>query len=275
MGDRLRWCGHSTVWWEQGGVGLLTDPVLTSRVAHLRRRAGPAPVLPRAPDIVLLSHLHADHLHVASLRRLRGATAFVVPVGATRFIRRALGPGFAARCIELPVGEQWRYGPVVVRAVPAAHHRGRHPWSAHRADAVGYLVGGARRVWFAGDTGLHPDMADFGPVDLALVPVGGWGPTLGPGHLDPARAVEAVRRVAARAAVPIHFGTFWPVGCARVRPDLFHEPGARFAAEAAAALPELAVTLLAPGEETTLPSAGAWPDEVAGPPGRSAGGDDR
>ena len=29
-------------------------------------------------------------------------------------------------------------------------------------------------------------------VDVALLPVWGWGPTLGPGHLDPQRAAEAV-----------------------------------------------------------------------------------
>ncbi|GGJ82734.1 membrane protein [Pilimelia anulata] len=257
MAERLVWWGHSTVWWEQQGVTLLTDPVLTDRLAHLRRRRGPTPALPGPPDVVLISHLHADHLHVPSLRRLAGTRHVVLPVGAAAFVRRALGARAAARCVELPAGREWSAGPLTIRAVPAAHPYGRHPWSRRRAAAVGYVVSGRRRVWFAGDTALHPEMAVFGPVDLALVPVGGWGPTLGPGHLDPVGAVEAVRRVGARRAIPIHFGTFWPVGLDAVRPHLFFDPGGRFAAEAAARLPGVAVTLLHPGAATELDPAPA------------------
>ncbi|HEX5741370.1 MAG TPA: MBL fold metallo-hydrolase, partial [Pilimelia sp.] len=155
------WWGHSTVAWEQDAVRLLSDPLLTDRVAHLRRRAGPTPVLDAPPHLVLVSHLHADHLHVPSLRRLAGSATLVVPAGARAFLRRALGAEAADGCVELAAGQQWRYGPLSVRAVPAAHHRGRHHWSRHRAPAVGYVVSGSRRVWFAGDTGLHPGMRGF------------------------------------------------------------------------------------------------------------------
>ena len=75
-------------------------------------------------------------------------------------------------------------------------------------------------------------MADVRPVDLALVPVGGWGPTLGPLHMDPDEGAEAVARVGARWAVPVHWGTFWPVALSRITParhdTLFTTPGARF-----------------------------------------------
>ncbi len=145
---------------------------------------------------------------------------------------------------------------------------------------------GTRTVWFAGDTALHDAMADLVPLglDLALVPVGGWGPNLGPGHLDPAGAVEAVRRtlrprpvpsplVSARpapaqagppagsapvagppaVAVPIHYGTFWPIGFDRVRPDRFHEPGREFARLAGAADLSAQVRVLAHGESMAVP----------------------
>ncbi len=89
-------------------------------------------------------------------------------------------------------------------------------------------------MWFAGDTGLFDAMRDIGPVDVALVPVGGWGPTLGPHHLNPEQAAESVRRVGARHAIPIHYGTFWPAGLRTVAPGQFHrkciDPGRRFAA---------------------------------------------
>lgn len=248
----LTWYGHSTVWLEDAGTRLLTDPLLRDRLAHLRRRRGPTPRLPGAPDAVLVSHLHADHLDFASLRRLPADTALVVPAGAGPLVRQALGAAAAGRCTEVAAGDRITVGGLDVTAVPAAHHAGRGAWSRHRATALGYLVEGRGRTWFAGDTGLFDEMAGLGPVDLALIPVGGWGPTLGPGHLDPAGAAEAVRRAAAAWAVPIHYGTFWPVGLDRVRPDRFHRPGDDFAQHAARVSPGTRVRVLRPGESVAV-----------------------
>ena len=66
-------------------------------------------------------------------------------------------------------------------------------------------------MYFAGDTDLFDDLAAIGPLDLALVPVAGWGAKVGPGHLDPERAAEAVRLLKPKIAVPIHWGTFAPM----------------------------------------------------------------
>ena len=121
-----------------------------------------------------------------------------------------------------------------------------------RAAAVGYLVKGKRTAWFAGDTGLFDGMSDLGPVDLALVPVWGWSWTLGPGHLGPAEAAEAVRRVAPGWAVPIHWGTLWPVGFARMRPDRFTEPGPGVRPVRGRKAPEVRVRVLPPGSSLQL-----------------------
>jgi L-ascorbate metabolism protein UlaG (beta-lactamase superfamily) len=252
---QVTWWGHSTVWVEDSGVRLVTDPVLGDRIAHLRRMRGPSPRFPGTPDAVLVSHLHADHLDVASLRRVGPEAALVVPHGAGAFVRQRLGPAFARRCVELAVGDEFALGAVRIRAVPANHHGGRGPWTRHRAAAVGYTVHGAANTWFAGDTGLFDGMADLGPLDLALVPVGGWGPTLGAGHLDPYTAAEAMRRAAPHAAVPIHFGTFWPVGFTRVRPDRFHNPGPDFERLTGVIAPDTKVTVLTPGDSLTVATA--------------------
>jgi L-ascorbate metabolism protein UlaG (beta-lactamase superfamily) len=236
---RVTWWGHSTVWLEDSGVRLLTDPLLTNRLAHLRRMAGPTPRLPGAPDAVLLSHLHADHLHLGSLRTIGGDPLFVLPRGAADFLRRGLGRA-DARCVEVSPGEDVAVGAVRVRAVPADHHAERGPWSRLRAEPVGFVVEGAIRTWYAGDTGLFDGMAALGPLDLALIPVGGWGPSLGEGHLNPAGAAEAVRRAKVAVAVPVHYGTFWPIGFGRVRPQMFHTPAQVFA-RAAAAVTEVRV----------------------------------
>lgn len=249
----VTWWGHSTMWLADSGTTLLTDPVLTDRVVHLKRMAGPTPRLPAPPDAVLLSHLHADHFHLASLRIVPGRPLLIVPRGAASFVAGSLGAEAARRCVELAPGEETTVGEVRVRAVPAAHDGGRGPWSRERADAVGYVVEGAARTWYAGDTGLFDEMSDLAPLDLALIPVGGWGPTLGShGHLDAAAAAEALRRVKAGWAVPVHYGTFWPIGMARIRAHMFHEPGETFARLAARTAPDTHVRVLAHGETLTV-----------------------
>ena len=249
----VTWWGHSTMWLADSGTTLLTDPVLTGRVAHLRRMAGPLPELPGPPDAVLLSHLHADHFHVASLRAVPGAPPLVVPKGAGGFVAKALGASAAARCVELAPGEEVAVGAVKVRAVPAAHDGGRGPWSRERAVAIGFVVEGACRTWYAGDTGLFDAMAELAPLDLALVPVGGWGPTLGAhGHLDAEAGVEALCRVKAAWAVPVHYGTLWPIGLGRLRSHMFHDPGREFARLAERKAPDTRVRVLAHGGSLTV-----------------------
>jgi L-ascorbate metabolism protein UlaG (beta-lactamase superfamily) len=91
-----------------------------------------------------------------------------------------------------------------------------------------------------------------GRVDVALLPVGSWGPHLGPGHLSPRTAAETARDVRARIAVPIHWGTLYPAGLERRYGAPLTEPATRFATWAARVAPELDVRVLRPGEATTI-----------------------
>ncbi|HEV8570402.1 MAG TPA: MBL fold metallo-hydrolase [Actinoplanes sp.] len=249
----VTWWGHSTMWLVDSGTTFLTDPLLSDRLVHLRRMAGPTPRLPGAPDAVLLSHLHADHFHLPSLRAVPGTPLLIVPRGAAGFVAQAMGPAWADRCVELAPGEETAVGAVKIRAVPAAHPGGRGPWSRSQAVALGFVVEGVSRSWYAGDTGLFDEMSELAPLDLALIPVGGWGPTLGShGHLDAAAGAEALRRVKSSWAVPVHYGTFWPIGLTRVRPHMFSEPGEEFARRAARTAPDTQVRVLDHGETLTI-----------------------
>jgi L-ascorbate metabolism protein UlaG (beta-lactamase superfamily) len=197
--DRLRWLGHSTVLIELDGVRLLTDPLLRSRVLHLRR-SPPLPLDGLAElDAVLISHVHYDHLDLPSLGRLGRKIAIVAPTGAGRVLGRR---GFAS-VIELSAGDETRVGPLVVHAVPAEHAARR--LLGPQVEALGYVVRGSKRLYYSGDTALFPGMADLSPrTDVALLPIWGWGPSLGTGHLDPRSAARALALTRPGVAVPIH-----------------------------------------------------------------------
>ena len=252
----VTWLGHATASLSDSGTTVLTDPVLVDRLAHLRRRRGPTPRLSTPPDAVVVSHLHADHCDLASLRRLPAHTRLLVPRGAAGFLSSRLGE---RDITEMRPGDETIVGALRIRAVPANHHAGRLPGSRIRAEAIGYLVSGRRTAWFAGDTGLYDGMAELGPVDLALVPVWGWGWSIGPGHLDPTLAAEATRRAGASWAVPIHWGTLWPIGFARVRPDRFHQPGEEYSRMVARRAPGTRVRVLPPGGSMSVEEARSTP----------------
>ena len=244
----ITWLGHATVLIELDGARLLTDPVLGARVGPLVRIAAPVSIDHGGGlDAVLLSHLHADHTHVGSLRSLDSPRRLVAPRGAGDWLARQ---GLAS-VSELSAGQQIHVGRLTVTATAAVHEGRRRPLGPE-AEAVGYLVAGTRSVYFAGDTDLFEAMGELrGLVDVALLPVWGWGSTLGPGHLDPERAARAVEVIAPAIAIPIHWGTLAMSRPAPRAPDP-EWPAREFARLAAQYAPDTQVRVLAPGQGITL-----------------------
>jgi L-ascorbate metabolism protein UlaG (beta-lactamase superfamily) len=252
--DGVTYVGHATVLLRLAGMRFLTDPLLTERLIHLRRQVPLAlDALAEPVDAVLISHLHHDHLHVASLRRIDRRATMVVPRGAGRIVGEL---GFHD-VRELEPGDAIEVGAVTVTAVHAEHDDRRHPGGPH-APPLGYVLqpagatGADLRWWFAGDTDVHDGMQDLAPLDLALVPVWGWGPTLGDGHMDPVAAARAVALVRARQAIPIHWGTYFPTGLAGRYADRLRDPPHEFVRWAAELAPACTVSVLAPGESLSL-----------------------
>lgn len=249
--DRIVFLGHATALIELDGVALLTDPLLRGRVAHLRRQVAPVDMsLTARLDAVLISHLHHDHLDLASLRLLGPDTRLLVPAGAGAWLR---GEGFT-EVGELSAGETARVGALTVTAVQAHHDAGR--LGGPRAEPVGYLLRGSSSVYFAGDTELFEGMAGLierpPGLDVALLPVAGWGPTLGPGHMGPLDAARAAGLLRPRMAIPIHWGTLLPIGLARRWRARLGDPPRLFAEHAARLAAGVEVRILEPGEEATL-----------------------
>ena len=246
----LTWLGHSTVVIDLEGTRVVTDPVLRARVWHLRREGVVAAEALGDLDAILVSHTHYDHLDLRSLDRLDRNLTVVVPRGVARLVRRR---GFE-RVFELEIGEELALGGVRIRATRAEHESSRGPLSPS-TPSLGYVVEGRARIYFAGDTGLFAEMSEIAPVDVALLPVAGWGPRLPAGHLDPAGAAEALRLLRPKVALPIHWGTLWRVFADR--PD--DRPAREFVRIAHELAPEVDVRVLSIGETLPLPELGLPP----------------
>jgi len=193
---------------------------------------------------VLISHPHWDHLDPSSLRLLTGNPRLIVPSGAAAFLHKQ----GIRQVEEIKPVEQTIIRDVVVEATLASHS-GRRPPFGPATDCIGFLIQGSYRIYFAGDTDLFPEMRDLGnDLDVAVLPVWGWGPALGTGHMDPLRAARSLAHLRPRVAIPIHWGTYCPIGIGWMQLGFLSRPPGDFARYAAAQAPSVGVCILEPGQ---------------------------
>ena len=247
---RITYVGHATMLIELEGSSVLTDPLLRDRIGHVSRIAPPVPELPE-PGAILLSHAHRDHLDLPSLRRLGISAPVYGPPAVVSVLAKE-----GRKATAMKPGDRVRVGAIEVTAVPADHDGRRVPVGVAE-EAIGFvLAAGGMRVYFAGDTDLFDGMRELSPgLDVALLPVWGWGPKVGPGHLDPERAARAAGLLKPRLAIPVHWGTYAsPRVWWRDDPEL---PARDFERHAAEHAPGVAVAILAPGGSVPLRPAAA------------------
>lgn len=223
-GLRITMVGHATLLIQIGGLNILTDPVWSDRASPLafagpRRVTAPGIAMDDLPpiDAILLSHNHYDHLDVATLRALqaRHDPRVITPFGNDSIVHRHI-PN--ARVEAGDWFDRFEIAPdAEAHIVPALHWSSRGPRDRRMALWGGFMVrAGGKLVYFAGDTGygtgaIFRDLrARFGPVDLALLPIGAYDPRwfMAAQHTDPEEAIQIMNDLDARKAVGIHWGTF-------------------------------------------------------------------
>lgn len=244
---RIYYLGHASLLLDFNGTRVITDPVFRHRIFHLVRTVPlPDHEIIQDIDLVLISHLHYDHLDLETIRVLDDRALVCVPQGAGNLLLKNGIRNYR----ELTIGEEFSVNNLSIRTVFSWHVDRRHPLGL-RARCMGYLVSDNVVVYFPGDTQIFPEMAAIAErIDVALMPVWGWGPHLGRMHMSPSQAAQALAYLNPKLAIPIHWGTYLPAGMAWIKPRFHSAPPRIFAEAARSAAPEVEIRILNPGSST-------------------------
>jgi len=193
MAVKVTWHGHACFSIRGCGATLLTDPFLTGNPqADVTADEVSA-------DYVLVSHAHGDHLGDAvPIAKRTGATII------TNFeIANYCGSeGANAHPLHIGGGRDFPFGRV---KLTIAHHGSSFPDGSYGGNPAGFLLTiEDKKIYHACDTGLFYDMKLIGEegIDLAILPIGD-NFTMGPED-----ALKAVKFIAPKMVVPIHYDTF-------------------------------------------------------------------
>ena len=209
----LTWIGHATIAIHDGDDVVLTDPHFGERALLPKRVVPPGIPIEAIPAdaFAVVSHSHYDHLDAWTVENLPASVGWYVPLGLAEFFR-ARG---RADVTELDWWQSAKRGRWTITCLPSQHWSRRSIGDLNESLWCSWLIdSGARRYFFAGDTGYFDGFARFGrelgPIDVALLPIGAYEPRwfMRYQHMDPAEAYQAFRDLGARYLVPIHWGTF-------------------------------------------------------------------
>ena len=241
-GMTATWVGHATVLVQAAGLNILTDPIWSDHASPFpplgpKRVAQPGIRFDDLPkiDLIVLSHNHYDHMDLPTLKRLwaRDRPKIVTSLGNDTILKHhgipataldwgqsvsgaalsGLAPNAVIQC------GNYEHCPDYRVHVTRNHHWGSR-WGSDRNRALWssfVIETRAGNIFFAGDTGAGDmgwpiEARRYGPIRLALIPIGAFrfwkGQMQSDAHIGPIQAVEVFRRLGASTAIPIHWGTF-------------------------------------------------------------------
>lgn len=204
------WIGHASWSLRLGGKLLVIDPVWSSALSGVVKRLVPPGValgqLP-APDIVMVTHDHRDHLDLPTIAKLPESALYIAPIGN--------GPRLGKpNVVELDWWQTHAVGDLEITLVPARHWSMRMPWNRNATLWGGYIIEGPEGVaYHSGDTAAGDHFAEIGAkfaIDWAMLPIGAYSPRwfMASQHVNPDEAADGFAALGAKHFLAMHWGTF-------------------------------------------------------------------
>jgi len=148
-----------------------------------------------APDIILITDIHGDHLDPATIAKVKKATTKIV------------APAAAASKLESPIvmanGDTKTVDTISIEAIPM-YNLTRGPAAGQfyhdKGRGNGYVLTlGGKRIYIAGDTEGIPEMRALKNIDVAFIPMNL------PYTMTEAEAADAVKAFSPKIVYPYHY----------------------------------------------------------------------
>jgi L-ascorbate metabolism protein UlaG (beta-lactamase superfamily) len=153
-------------------------------------------------DLVLVSHSHFDHLSLDDIKKVISTDTIVI---APKDCEPKLNNLKIKEVKIIGVGESLEVIGAMVKAVPAYNINKFSspgiPFHSEDFGGLGYIIEiDGVKIYHAGDTDLIPEMEDIN-VDIVFLPVSGTY------VMTPEEAAQVTRKIRAKLAIPMHYGT--------------------------------------------------------------------
>ena len=205
---------HASVMVKDGDRYILVDPVF-SDIFWFVKDFSPLEfdlqTMP-APQHVLITHGHYDHLDKPSLASLNKNSHVITPLGYNQIFRDL----DMNNRTQLDWFDSWGHGKQKITFLPCNHWTMRNPLAGPNRSLWGsYLIRttGGYTIYISGDTAYFDGFEQLGKefdIDLAIFNVGAYEPRwfMAPSHMNPHETVQAFKELNARKLMVVHWGTF-------------------------------------------------------------------
>ncbi len=195
MKTGITWHGHAG-FSIKGSLDILIDPFFTGN--PLAREAAEN----MKPDIILLTHGHFDHSGDAVKISMKNGAPVLCSFELSEILKKE-----DVKTIDINPGGTVDFKGAKITAVPAIHSSSYN--GLYAGEAMGFIVdNGDIRIYHAGDTTYFKDMELIRKLhkpDVAMLPIGGHY------TMDIDGAVEAIKLLDVKKAIPMHYNTFPPI----------------------------------------------------------------
>ncbi|MCL4344821.1 MAG: metal-dependent hydrolase [Candidatus Thermoplasmatota archaeon] len=188
------WNGHACFQIENG-KNVILDPFIDGNPSAKIKKED------IKTDIVVVTHGHSDHVGDSLFIARRNNAPIVTMVELAWLLSEKES---SLEIHDINFSGNVEISGIKITAVPALHSSSYE--GKYAGNPGGMIVDfGKVSVYHAGDTGVFRDMELIGEMykpDIALLPIGGHY------TMSPDEAVEAVKMIRPKVAIPMHYNTF-------------------------------------------------------------------